>query len=332
MVAMMFQHPIIRKIYLSSFQGFMQAKSLYMHFYKNSVEYPLLDKKQHKIHNIKKVQFIFYKGMKDTKNIKHTIKGIELLSTLSEAGKKIFTLAEARGFARPLGIPEKSVSNVLYLLKEGGWLISLKRGLFALSKGFSTEPLHEFEIAMALIEPVAVSHWSALHHHGLTDQIPRQVFLLTTQQVTLPRQHQGTFGIYSINQIDYVFSRIKKELFFGIQRIWINRTEVFITDLERSLLDGLDKPQLCGGLNEVINAFQLSKPQIDLEKIISYALQWDTAIIKRLGWVLSYIGIEENKLSKLLRVNVKGYRKLDCIGPSKGPCNSKWMIQENIYG
>lgn len=300
--------------------------------YKNSVIDFLLKKICHKKYNIKKVQFIHYEGMKDTKNIKYSPKGMELLSLLSEAGKKIFNTADAKAFAASVGISEKYVSKVLHLLKQGGWIIPLKNGLFALSKGFSTEPLHEFEIAMSLTKPVAISHWSALHHHGLSDQIPRKVFLLTTQDATIPRQRGGTFGIYTVEGISFVFSRIKKELFFGITQTWVNRSSILMTDPERTLLDGLDKPQLCGGFNEVLNAFQVIKPQINLEKIISYALQWDTAIIKRLGWVLSHIGFKMSQLNKLQKVKVKGYRRLDCSLSSKGHCNSTWMIQENIYG
>jgi predicted transcriptional regulator of viral defense system len=257
---------------------------------------------------------------------------MELLSLLAESGKKIFNTDEAKEFAPSVGIPTEYVSKVLHLLKEGGWIISLRHGLFALSKGFSTEPLHEFEIAMALAKPVAISHWSALHYHGLSDQIPRKIFLLASQEATIPRQRSSPFGIYTVQGISFVFSRIKTELFFGITQIWVNRSTISITDPERTLLDGLDKPQLCGGFNEVLHAFQVLKQRIDLEKIISYALQWDSAIVKRLGWVLSYIGFEKKQLIKLQKVKVKGYRRLDCSLPAKGRCNSTWMIQENIYG
>jgi predicted transcriptional regulator of viral defense system len=227
--------------------------------------------------------------MNHTKNKRDSSRGMELLHLLSESGKKIFNTAEAKGFAPFVGIPIEYVSKVLHLLQEDGWIIPLKNGLFALSKGFSTKPLHEFEIAMALAKPVAISHWSALHYHGLSDQIPKKVFLLASQEVTIPRQRGSPFGIYTVQGISFVFSRIKTELFFGVTQIWVNRSKISITDPERTLLDGLDKPQLCGGFNEVLHAFQVFKQRINIEKILSYALQWDSNIVKRLGWVLSQI-------------------------------------------
>jgi predicted transcriptional regulator of viral defense system len=40
---------------------------------------------------------------------------------------------------------------------------------------------------MALVDPAAISHWSALHRHGLTEQLPWKVFVLTTVTTSVPR-------------------------------------------------------------------------------------------------------------------------------------------------
>ena len=41
---------------------------------------------------------------------------------------------------------------------------------------------------MALVQPAAISQWSTLNDHGLTEQIPRHVFVLTTTDVSVPRK------------------------------------------------------------------------------------------------------------------------------------------------
>ena len=47
-------------------------------------------------------------------------------------------------------------------LRRNGWIVSLRRGLYALASTVpGVTPAHEFEIAMALVEPAAISHWSA---------------------------------------------------------------------------------------------------------------------------------------------------------------------------
>ena len=105
-----------------------------------------------------------------------------------------------------------------------------------------------------------------------------------------------------------------------------------ITDPERTLVDGLSMPQYCGDFAEVVHAFEARGEQLDVERIVGYALQLDAATAKRLGWVLEELGYAVEKLDVLLDVPIKGYRRLDPTGPRRGSCNRRWMIQENSPG
>ena len=107
---------------------------------------------------------------------------------------------------------------------------------------------------------------------------------------------------------------------------------MMITDAERTLLDGLSMPQDCGDFAEVLHAFNMRGRDLDVERIIDYALRLGDATAKRLGWVLEKQGIDPRRLKRLAKVPIKGYRKLDPTGPSKGPINRNWMIQENLPG
>src|SRR5690606_21618203 len=106
--------------------------------------------------------------------------------------------------------------------------------------------------------------------------------------------------------------------------------QVQMTDPERTLLDGLMNPEYCGDFQEVLHAFKMHHDQMNVERIVQYALRLDHSVVKRLGWVLEKLGIKESRLPELLHLPIKGYRKLDPSGPLKGPYNKKWMIQENI--
>lgn len=98
-------------------------------------------------------------------------------------------------------------------------------------------------------------------------------------------------------------------------------------------MDGLIAPQYCGDFQEVLQAFKSAQPQLNLEKIVTYVLRLDTAIAKRLGWILEKMEIKESRLiEKILAIPVQGYRKLDPSGGSEGPYNKKWKIRENIGG
>ena len=117
-----------------------------------------------------------------------------------------------------------------------------------------------------------------------------------------------------------------------MEKVWIGEARVTITDPERSLLDGLTMPQYCGDFAEVLHAFERHRADLDLPRIIDYALRLDAATAKRLGWVLERQGVEPSRLEPLIVFPIKGYRKLDPTGPRKGPCDARWMIQENLPG
>ncbi|MFA5809994.1 MAG: hypothetical protein WC935_06635 [Thermoleophilia bacterium] len=130
----------------------------------------------------------------------------------------------------------------------------------------------------------------------------------------------------------YRFVQVKPERFFGIEEVWVEEARISITDPERTLVDGLTAPQYFGDFSEVLHAFEMRKPKLDLERIIGYALKLDAATAKRLGWVLEHQGVKSSRLKDLREVPIKGYRILDPTGPRRGPCDSRWMIQVNLPG
>lgn len=275
--------------------------------------------------------------MNANQKTKRTLIGVELMRRIAAEGDRLFTAERARELAHEVGLKDSYLAEALYHLRRNGWIVSLRRGLYALTPPMpGVAPAHEFEVAMALVHPAAISHWSALHHHGLTEQAPRKVFVLTTTTASLPRvrgpKSKETTNGYPVGDTSYQFIRIRPERFFGIEKEWIGEARVQITDPERTLLDGLSMPQYCGDFAEVLHGFAVRGEALDVGRIIRYACKLDTATAKRLGWVLQLQGIDPARLETLAHLPIKGYRKLDPTGPRKGPYNRRWMIQENLPG
>ena len=254
---------------------------------------------------------------------KHSYLGLELLRHLvAQEGLSIFSSDQAHRSALKLNIKRQYVAEILHYLQKEGWIWRLKRGLYALSSESGLGPaLHEFEIAMALVQPSAISHWTALHYHQLTQQIPNKIFALTPTGTAIAR---------SLPKDRYHYVQIKPEYYFGIGKIWLEQSQIHMTDRERTLLDGLHSPQYCGDFQEVLYAYKMANERVNLDKLIDYSLLLDDAISKRLGWVLEKFGYSDTQLTKLLDRSIKGYRKLDPSQPLSGPCNKKWKIYENI--
>ena len=264
--------------------------------------------------------------------------GIELIRLLASEGNRIFSINRARELAPRAGIKDSYLCEALYHLRRNDWIVPIRRGLYALSSTVSGAiPTHEFGIAMNLTSPAAVSHWSAMNHHGMTEQIPRTIFVLTTTESSVPRVRRTEDKEFSRNGYtawgtNYRFIQVRPEYFFGMEELWIANTLVSITDPERTLLDGLCRPQYCGGFAEVLHTFSVMGDRLNIKRIVEHALRLNVAVAKRLGWILEYWDYDSSEFSELAELPVKGYRKLDPTGPRKGPCNSRWMIQENLPG
>jgi predicted transcriptional regulator of viral defense system len=276
--------------------------------------------------------------MNTRKSQKHTRTGVEMIRKLFEEGKHIFTIQDARKAASYCGIADNYVVEALHYLSNTGWITRPKRGLYIISSSFpGMTPIHEFEIAMALVQPSAISHWSALHFHGMTEQIPQRVYVTTVQTIPVSRSAKRQTKSHrsfsrEINGILYDFIKIKPERFFGFKNYWIGEAKVAITDPERTLIDGLIFPKYFGDWAEVFSAFESRISSLNLDKIIDYSLRLDVVIVKRLGWIMEKVGVEDVILQKLESVPIKGYRVLIPGGPQKGTCNKRWMIQENLFG
>ncbi len=272
----------------------------------------------------------------DTKP-KQTLVGIELIRLLTSEGDRIFTIERARELAPRVGLRDSYLREALYHLRQNGWIVSLRRGLYALCPTIPGVPAaHEYEIATFLVTPAAISHWSALSYHGLTEQPPRTVFVSTTTQASVPRSRRNDADRldqgYEVLGTAYQFIQLKPERYFGAEKVWLNDARVRITDLERTLLDALSMPQHCGGFAEALHAFRSVTDRLDIDRIVGYALQLDGATAKRLGWVLEQDGIDSPQLDVLADFPVRGYTRLDPTGPRKGKCGGRWMIQENLPG
>ena len=270
-------------------------------------------------------------------DLTNSMLGIELVRVLAAQGDRIFSTDRARELAPRVGMKDAYLLEALFHLRRTGWIVPLRRGLYAISSAaVGVAGVHEFEIAMALANPAAVSHWTALHYHGLTEQVPRKVFVTTTTETSVPRargpkakQHEQGFVVGGVK---YQFVQVRPARFFGTQKVWIGEVRVTMTDPERTLLDGLCMPQHFGDFAEVLHAFDVRRTDLDAARIVDYALKLDAAVAKRLGWVLERRGIDPSKLAPLAALPIKGYRPLDPTGPRKGPCDRRWMIQENLPG
>ena len=106
--------------------------------------------------------------------MKNSVLGMGLLRHLASQGLRIFSTEQAQAAALEIKMNPSYVSEALHHMKNGGWVTRLKRGIYAIA-AYGPAP-HEFAVAMALVTPSAISHWTAMHYHHITEQTPNKIF------------------------------------------------------------------------------------------------------------------------------------------------------------
>jgi len=233
------------------------------------------------------------------------------------ARRKVFTVEEA---TKVSGIDRNVLKVILSRLEKKGWVERIEKGKYMViplgaRKGEYT--LNEFVIGSLLVNPSAIAYWSALNYHGLTEQIPATVFVQTTSRKK--KRELEIFGVI------YRIVRIKEGKFFGIERVWLEDFQVNVTSREKTIVDCLDKPKLCGGVIEVAKA--LKNGEFDFEKLSEYAIKiGNSGVARRLGYLCDVLGLQID----LPEVKARNYLLLDPTMPKKGEVSSKWKLVVNI--
>ncbi len=192
------------------------------------------------------------------------------LRHLATSGERLIRISDAQEAGNAVGIPPSKIPELLRRLAHQGWLEPVQRGVFTLAPEITAVPLHEHELAMKLVRPAAISHWSALQVHDLTDQLPRTTYVSTVKGAVTKSSRQ-------VHGFDFVFIQFTPERFFGTEATWSGDSQVTVTDLERTVIDAISRPKYCGDLVIAQLAVFAAGSRLDVERIVDYALKLDAA-------------------------------------------------------
>jgi len=180
-------------------------------------------------------------------------------------------------------------------------------------KGFLTfKDSNEMAISTMINYPSYISFWSALNYYGFSDQMPKKIFLATTKYTK------------EINNFKYI--TLSKKKFFG----YIGIGNMTLADKEKAIVDSLLFPKYSGGIIEVTKCIKSALKEIDLKKLIKYALKVESKVVlRRLGFILEDLKYK-GKLLKKIRAQIgKGYELLDPSLKRKNNLNKRWLLDVN---
>lgn len=217
----------------------------------------------------------------------------QLVLTLSEQGRHTITAAEAIEMLGSKG----SARNVIQGLLKKGWLTRLVGGRYLfLPPDRGPENLGEnnaLALASAVVEQSYVGWWAAAAFHGLTTQKPSAIAVAVLRQRPA-REIEGT----SIR-----FVRVARRKFYGYQDFKVYGRTVRLSTAVKTVVDCVDRPDLCGGPSELARIVFGGASQIEAAALIDDALRMQsTALLQRLGFLTDLV---RWKLDEALRARLR---------------------------
>lgn len=251
----------------------------------------------------------------------------ELLAFFNEMGKSCFGFADA--FKALPNSKEGAIRQLLSDMTRRGLLMRLKDGVYYIipyeqdAESFIPD-WHLIAECLVGDADYYIGYYSALQIHNLITQPSLKEQIVVRQQVRP--------SVIEIKNVPFQFIYHNEKHFFGAKKIWIdNFNKVFCSGLEKTFIDCLFKPDYAGGIVEIAKAVYVSKDKIKFDKLLDYAMKFDSqAVIKRLGFLLETLGIENEIIDELQKIKTASYAVLDTELPKTGKRISRWSIQQNL--
>ena len=253
--------------------------------------------------------------------------GAELLSQFAAEGRWVFRFAEATAY---IGDAPRT-RRLLQQLVRGGWLNRLERELYLIVP-LSAGPerlwtVNAFTLGKYLVQEGAIAYWSALDYWGLTEQVPRTVFIQTTK-----RKYNAHINVAGV-RIQFVY--LKPERFFGVVEQTIDGAPVMITDQERTILDAAARPDLSSGTWQLVEVLQSHAAHLNWSQLDNYLARFKSgALYKRLGYLLETLDLpiaDRETMRESWRARLTtGIAYLDPSEAKQGPMQRRWRICDNI--
>jgi predicted transcriptional regulator of viral defense system len=175
-----------------------------------------------------------------------------------------------------------------------------------------------------------VGFHSALSEHGLTDLDDPTTYLAVRGDRQLPKR-AGKFADASLH-VARVTSRTS---WFGKEHVRLDGAgSYWRSDLERTLLDCLERPDLSGSTQVVVRSWAraVKRRLANLSRLSRYAEQLGPAAIRRTGFWLETIGADERYIERLF--NLRTSTGLVILSPrggdTRGHINRRWRVVVNI--
>ncbi len=142
---------------------------------------------------------------------------------------------------------------VAHRLKKSGLVFKLEKNKYTVHSDALLVSSH-------IVWPCYVSSWSAIRYHGMTEQLPNCIQIITTRS---RKKRKIRFNNTTIE-----FIKIKKDNFFGFAKTPYRDFEIFMAEKEKAMADALYLKH--ASLETFLEILGQHKKELDIKKLVSY--------------------------------------------------------------
>lgn len=260
----------------------------------------------------------------------------ETRSLSPQESRVVLSLAEQRrrevtrqDIVRLLEISPKAADHIIHSLRRKGWLARASWGQYLLiPPEQGPDALGEsnlLALASRITKRYYIGYGSAAAHYGLTTQLRSVIWLVTPLRLRA-REIDGA---------DVRIITVIRRKFFGAIETDVLGYKVMMSDIEKTVIDCVDRPEFAGGVGEATQILANGSPRMDWLKLSRYLDQIDSVpLIRRCGWLADHVeaDVPSNVRTHLLeraaqaRPSAIDRRKND----EGAPLDKKWHVFVNV--
>jgi predicted transcriptional regulator of viral defense system len=213
----------------------------------------------------------------------------------------------------------RQAKNLVTKLVKNGWLIRIKRGLYAISdlssRGFLS--LSPYVAANLLNHESYVSFESALQHYGMFDQLVGKTISISLIQ----------YKSVKLSGMEYNFVKTKSQYYFGWQDVPIDSRTARVATPEKALIDIVNFHKSQYSIDLVIEKIRDYQSDLDMRRLNDYLGKFSNTTIKIFGLIFDLLGINSDTLYKLADTR----RGTNWMLPGDNQFSAKWRLYYNEY-
>jgi predicted transcriptional regulator of viral defense system len=245
---------------------------------------------------------------------------------------KVFNIDEIAHFtSKGKAFPKSStLFNLLAYHQKKGHILRVRQGLYcSIPQGVSpvNDPCDAFLLASKMTNDAILGYRTALDFFGKLHSISNEFIYISRRRVTGPFIFRGVK--YQGVSVPTALRKLGQDL-FGVESVNRLEQKLLVTSLERTLVDVLDRPYLCGSWEEIWTSLE-SIEYFNLDIVLHYALLLNNATtIAKLGFFLEThqesLMIPEHYLEVLHKHRPLNVRYMDRNQKLPGKLVKRWNL------